>query len=125
MGGTLAMKNIGEMMLEIAKEQGVSDAASLANLLGVSSTAVYNWINKGSVPRRSYLEAFCLKFGVTEARLRGFSAGEKKENKHGTVLTLEEMQLIQAFRNCSAEQRNIIMRRTLELSLSNGLGSNN
>lgn len=64
----MASKNLGERILDLRGQKGMSQTA-LAERLEVSSTAVWNWEQNGVTPRPAMLKKIAKALDVSESYL--------------------------------------------------------
>lgn len=74
----------------------------LAQLTGITQTALSNIIEKGSVPTIMTLEKICDAFGISLAQ---FFAGDDSH----MGLTEEQREIVDAWQNADPEKRKIIL----------------
>jgi transcriptional regulator with XRE-family HTH domain len=72
----MAAKTLGGRILETRNARGMSQS-KLADLLGITATAVWNWEQNGVTPRPPMLKKIAKVLGVSEAYLQSGVPGPK------------------------------------------------
>jgi transcriptional regulator with XRE-family HTH domain len=84
----LAQPTVGERIREKREEKGWS-RSDLAEMLDVTHTAVWNWEERGMVPRKALLEKIAKTLGVHGRYLRDGGANPAPSHSAGVAETIE------------------------------------
>ena len=101
--GELHKMNISERLFKTMKEKGIK-ARALEKKLNVRSSTVSNWRTRGTTPPAEYLIPIC---EVLEVSPYFLLTGEESNNST-RPLTAEETAILQAYKACSPERKEII-----------------
>ncbi len=94
---------ITERLFKTMKEKGVK-AADLAKKLKTSDSTVSNWKSRGTLPPANYIIPICEVLKVSPYYLL---TGEES-NDSTRPLTAEETAILQAYKACSPERKEIV-----------------
>ena len=94
------MQSTGDLIKQRRKEPGYT-AASLAKHLGITTQAVVNWESQGRGPSKALLPKIADILGLRVEELLGATQ---------VRLSVEETQLLNAFRQLPAAQRTFLLK---------------
>lgn len=94
---------ISERLFKTMKEKGIK-ARALEHRLNISSSTISNWKSRGTPPPAEYIVPICEILEVSPYYL----LTGKESNDSTRPLTAEETAILQAYKACSPERKEIV-----------------